>query len=727
MSARSCSNRLFSISAQTGKGRSRAARPMKWLVLALFALGLVACDDNGRDTIDTDNGYSLEHQVNDLVAQMTIEEKVAHMAGDGPITLEGDGVLWTVPGLERLGIPPLRMSDGPRGVTAVEGATTFPVGMARGATWDTALEQRVGAAMGRELKAIGGNVLLAPTINILRHPSWGRSQETYGEDVHHLSRMAVAFVRGVQEHVLANPKHYAANSIEDTRFSVDVSIDERSLREIYLPQFRAAVTEGAAASLMTSYNSVNGQFCSENEQLLRKILKSEWGFDGFVLSDWFLGTQSTLGAALNGLDLEMPLARVYGDNLLTAVADGRVDESHVDEAVSRMVRKKLQFKLDQPGELDPSVPGSDAHLDLAREVATRGSVLLKNASETLPLKPSALKRIAVVGALADKANTGDNGSSSTRPAFVVTPLRGIVEFLGDMVTVEHIGKDTLEPDDLARIESADAVIIVTGLTAEDEGEGLIGAGDRPNLGLSSERVKLIREAADANRMAIVVLEGGGAITLGDWLPDVDALLMVWYPGQMGGYAIADLLFGQANPSGKLPVTFPTSIDQLPEFDNESQLVIYDYFHGYRYLDRNGTTPQFPFGFGLSYTTFAIDNFRVSKAQVSAGEVVRFSVDVTNTGARAGAEVVQLYASYTGSVVERAELELKGFARVFLEPGETKTVEIPMSVNSLAYFDVAQKVWVLETLEHKMYAGASSRDIPLVVMLEVSGQQNVSVY
>ena len=693
-----------------------------------FSLLLIGCSDGSSDgnTTNIDDNDSLEQEVNDLVAQMTIEEKVAQMSGDKAISLPGGGTLWNVPGLERLDIPPLKMSDGPRGVTAALGATTFPVGMARGATWDPALEQRVGAAMGRELKAIGGNVLLAPTINILRHPSWGRSQETYSEDVHHLSQMGSASIQGVQEYVLANPKHYTANSIEDTRFEVDVRVDERSLREIYLSQFRAAVTEGGAASVMTSYNSVNGEFCSENEQLLRKILKTEWDFDGFVLSDWFLGTQSTLGAALNGLDLEMPQAKVYGDNLLTAVADGLVDEALVDEAVSRMVRKKLEYKLGQPSELDQGVLGSDAHLALAQEAATKGSVLLKNTSDALPLGADALERIVVVGVLADTANTGDNGSSNTRPAFVVTPLQGIEEFLDDQVTVEHIGKDALDPGDLARIASADAVIVVTGLTSEDEGEGLIGAGDRLDLGLSPQRVQLILDVAEANDRAIVVLEGGGAITMGDWLPEVEALLMVWYPGQMGGHAIADLLFGQANPSGKLPITFPTSLDQLPPFDNESLVVIYDYFHGYRYLDRNGSTPEFPFGFGLSYTSFAIDNLRASKTQVSAGDVVQFSIDVTNTGSRAGAEVVQVYATYTGSAVERAELELKGFGRVFLEPGEKKTLDIPLVVNSLAYYDVEQSAWLVEALEQKIYAGTSSRDLPASIMLSVAAEQAVSL-
>jgi beta-glucosidase len=688
--------------------------------LSVISIALLfACTSSGTD--------DLEKRVDELVSQMTLDEKVAQMAGDSGVFLPENATLWNVPGVERLGVPPFKMADGPRGVGTAEGATTFPVGMARGATWEPVIEQRVGAAMGRELRAVGGNVLLAPTINNLRHPSWGRSQETYGEDVHHLSRMAVAFVRGVQEYVLANPKHYAANSIEDTRFEVDVTVDERTLREIYLPHFRAAVLEGGAASVMSAYNSVNGQFCGENETLLRRILKEDWGFDGFVLSDWIFGTQTTLGSALNGLDLEMPIASVYGRPLLEAVRSGDVPESVIDDAVRRMVRKKLEHGLDQPSNLDESVLGSEEHLALAREAAVKGSVLLKNESGSLPLDSSALNRIAVIGLLANMPNTGDNGSSDTRPAFVVTPLQGIQEAVGDEVAVDHVGKDVLDAEDIAVVEAADAVIVVTGLTAEDEGEGLIGVGDRVDLGLSAERVKLIRDAAAANDRTIVVLEGGGAITMSNWLPDIEALLMAWYPGQMGGHAIADLLFGAVNPSGKLPITFPTSLDQLPPFDNQSDAVTYDYFHGYRYLDRNGTTPEFPFGFGLSYATFSIDNLRASQAQATAGDVVRFSVDVTNTGSVAGAEVVQLYVTSPGSAVERSDRELKGFAKIALQPGETQTAEIAVPVNSLAYYDVAEGAWALEGLEHEVHAGTSSRDLPLSTTLTVDAERPVSLY
>lgn len=686
------------------------------LGLILVALA-TACSNSNK-------GPSLETRVDELVEQMTLEEKVAQMSGITAISGTYGEELWVVPGVERLGIPPFGMSDGPRGVGVREGATAFPVGMARGASWNPELEGRVGQAMGRELRAIDGNVLLAPTINNLRHPSWGRAQDTYGEDVHLLSRMGVAFVQGVQQYVLANPKHYAANSIEDTRLVVDVTLDERSLREIYLPHFRAAVHEGGAASVMSAYNSVNGQFCGENETLLRRILKEEWGFDGFVLSDFVLGTHPD--SAMNGLDLEMPTAIVFRA-LLDQVRAGDIPETVVDEAVGRMVRKKLEHKLDEPSPVDESVIASEEHLTVAQDAATEGAVLLKNESDALPLDAAALTRIAVVGELADMANIGDTGSGSVRPAFVVTALQGIQDFVGSAIAVDHIDRDVLGAEDLALIEAADAVIVVTGLTSEDEGESIIGAGDRVDLGLSTERVKLIRDAAAANDRSIVVLEGGSAITMGEWLPDISALLMVWYPGQMGGHAIADLLFGDANPSGKLPITFPKSLDQLPPFDNQSSEVTYDYFHGYRYLDRNDSTPEFPFGFGLSYTTFSIDNVRSSHADAQSGDLVRFSVDVTNTGSVTGAEVVQLYVAYPGSAVERSERDLRGFAKVVLEPGATQTVLIPVPANDLAYYDVADAAWALEGLEYAVHVGTSSRDLPLSIALDVGAARPVPVY
>lgn len=659
---------------------------------------------------------SVDDRAREILAQMTQLEKVTMMAGTEPIS-SGEDSLWHVPGVERLGVPPFQMSDGPRGVT-IPGATTFPVGMARGATWDPALEQRIGEAMGRELRALGGNVLLAPTINILRHPSWGRSQETYGEDTHHLGRMGTAFVQGVQEHVIANPKHYAANSIEDTRFELDVTVDERTLREIYLRHFRDAVQRGGAASIMTAYNSVNGAFSSENTPLLREILKTEWSFDGFVLSDWIFGTHDTVAAITAGLDLEMPSADIYGEALLAALADGRVQETLIDDAVVRMLRKKIEFRLDEPGEATAADVASDAHLAIAREAATKGAVLLKNDGNALPINVGGIDSVAIVGALAAVANTGDAGSSSTSPDFVVTLLQGLTDALPDTVTVHHVDSNTLDEDAQSAVTGADVAIVVVGLDATDEGEGFIAAGDRTSLALRAEHAALISETGSLNARTIVLLMGGGAIIMDDWLGDIEALLMVWYPGQMGGHAVADLVYGVANPSGKLPISFPTSLEQLPPFDNVSLSVTYDFFHGYRHLDREGTDPLFPFGFGLSYTTFEYGALALDRSNARPGEVVTAQVQVTNTGSRAGAEVVQLYVGYEDSAVERAERDLKSFLRVDLEPGETQTIDVPLEVDELAYYDEEAGEWKVEALSYTVHVGSSSRNLPLEATLTV---------
>ncbi|MBT8453758.1 MAG: glycoside hydrolase family 3 C-terminal domain-containing protein [Deltaproteobacteria bacterium] len=668
------------------------------IVAALIGLLALGCDQTSEDA-------NLETRVDELVAEMTLEEKVAQMAGAG-----SEQAPYSVPGVPRLGIPTLETTDGPRGVGAQQGTTQFPVGMARGASWDPELELRVGQAMGLETRAAGANVLLAPTINNLRHPRWGRGQETYGEDVHLLKRMGVAFVQGAQEHAMASVKHLAAYSIQNTRFDVDVLVDERTLREIYLPHFRAAVQEAGAASVMTAYNQVNGLYCGENEYLVRQILKDEWRFDGFVISDWFLGTRSTVPAALAGLDIEMPAPRFFGDALLDAVESGDVPPERIDDAVKRIVRKKLAFNLDEPSAVDESVIASDAHLQLAQEAARSGVVLLKNEGDALPLDRQGLTRLAVVGSLADTPNTGDTGSSDTSPSFIVTPLEGIEDAVaGDDVVVDHIGRDVLEPADRDVIEQADAAVVVAGFTATDTGEFV---GDLETLALSPERENLIKEVAALNPRTIVVLQSGTAITMGGWIAEPPAVLMSWYSGQMGGHGIADLLFGDASPAGKLPLTIPRSETDLPPFDNESEEVTYSYFHGYRHVDREGLDPEFEFGFGLSYTTFSLDNLQVETTGVGDEDAVRVSVDVTNTGTTAGAEVAQAYVSYPGSSVERANLELKGFQKVFLESGETKTASIEIPLRDLAYFDVSTRAWVIEPLEYRVHVGTSSRDLPL---------------
>ena len=695
------------------------ARPARMVALCCILLAswpLGGCGDRAGGTPPAPaadfcrvDRADVEARIDELLPQMSLAEKVEQMHGS---QLEQG---WATAANERLGIPSFQMLDGPRGVSQLSGnATAFPVGMARGATWDPALEERVGEAMGAELRAKGGSVLLAPTLNILRHPAWGRAQETYGEDTHHLGRMGVAFVRGAQQHVIASVKHFAANSIENVRFTVDVTMDERTLREVYLPHFRSVVQEAHAGSVMTAYNKLNGRYCAENFHLVREILKDEWGFDGFVESDWVLGTRSTVDSALAGLDIEMPFPRYYGDPLIVAVGDGVVPRENVDDAVRRILRAKLCLALDtDPPVADPSRIETPEHLELARQVEREAIVLLKNDGAALPLDRASVRSIAVAGPLADRANIGDTGSSAVNPSSVVTPLAGLVAH-ADGVAVRSVTGDVRTPENAAALADADAAVVVVGLTSADEGESLVSAGDRKTLALRAEQEELIRAVAAVNPRTVVVLEGGSAITVERWIEDVEGVVMAWYPGQTGGDAIAEVLFGDVNPSGKLPLTVPRSESDLPEFvsDPARLEVAYSYDHGYRWLDHRGVEPRFPFGFGGSYTTFAFSNLAIVKSDLGPKDTLEVAVDVTNTGARGGDEVVQLYVGSPGSRVERDVRTLRAFARVHLEAGETKTVPLRVPVADLAYYDVATGAWVVEPLRYDVQVGSSSRDLPL---------------
>jgi beta-glucosidase len=674
------------------------------------AAALAACGNED----DAGAGGGIDDRVERWLRQMTLEQKIKQMHGSrlGPVE-----DLYQTPDDDLLGIPGFRMVDGPRGVRAGN-ATTFPVGMARAATFDVELERHVGEAIGFETAAKGGNVILAPTINNLRHPRWGRAQETYGEDVCLLGEMGAAFVKGAQEHVLASVKHFAANSIEDRRMSVDVTIDERTLREIYLRPFEKVVKSAHPASVMSAYNSVNGHYCSENAHLLRDILQNDWGFDGFVESDWITGTHSTAPAALAGLAIEMPLGAYFAESkLVPAVETGEVPESVIDDAVRRILRKKLEFQLDAPKPVSPDVVESKAHTDLALAVAQEAIVLLKNEGNALPLDRATTKKLALVGPLADSVNLGDEGSSNSKPSWAVTARAGLEDRAGGGTDIVFVPGPTLSPSDLTTIGSADAAVVVVGLTADDEGENLenLGGGDRKSLDLSLSDRDLCASVAAANPRTIVVLEGSGPLIVTPFIDSISALLMAWYPGQEGGHALADVLFGDVNPSGKLPVTFPLSESQLPSFVNDQDAVSYDYLHGYRWLDHQGEDPSFPFGFGLSYTSFAYDNLVVSES----GGTVQARVDVQNIGAVAGKAVAELYVSYPGSGVERAVRELTGFAKMELSPGETKTATIEFPLSDLAYFDVASERFVVEPLSYLFSAGGSSRELPVTATLDVT--------
>lgn len=665
-----------------------------------------------------------------LLAEMTLQQKVLQMSGDSSwwdlvklITIEKgkyNDCPITAGADTRLAIPPIGFSDGPRGVV-LSHSTAFPVAMARGASWDRELQRRVGDAVGKEINAQGGNLWGGICVNLLRHPSWGRAQETLGEDPYLLGELSVASMEAVQAHnVMACAKHYALNSIEETRTKVDTRVDERTLREVYLPHFKR-LADADVASFMSAYNKVNGDYCGESRHLLREILKEEWGYRGFVMSDFFTGVYDGVKAAKAGLDLEMPWTMAYGTKLVAAVEKGEVPVAVIDEAVLRLLRRKIEYATrPDPVAYPPTLVRAAEHVALAREVAEKGTVLLKNDAGLLPLDEGSLRSVAVVGRLADAPNLGDYGSSRVYPPDTVTLVEGLREALGATSVIHEPGADVVKA--LAAARAADAAVVVAGFDQSDEGEYIPQkpnkdewGGDREDLALKREERELILAVAAENPRTIVVLIGGAAITVEEWHEKVGAILMAFYPGEQGGAALARLLLGRVNPSGKLPFTVPKDAAQLPPFDNKSLSVEYGYYHGYTLAEKKGWEPRYPFGHGLSYTTFAYANLALDAKEVKEDGVVTASVDVTNTGSRAGEEVVQLYVGFPGSKVDRPVKLLRGFEKVPLAPGETKRVTIPVKVKDLAYYDVGAKAWVVERLEHTVLVGGSSRSSDLLTV------------
>jgi beta-glucosidase len=662
-------------------------------------------------------GEERERRIAALISGMSLDEKIREMAGTTHLLKQAMMLIrynkyhFLAGGNKRLGIPPLRFTDGPRGVV-FGNSTCFPVSMARGATWDRRLEERIGGAIGVEARAQGADFFGGVCINLPRHPGWGRAQETFGEDPYLLGEMGAALLRGAQRHVMACAKHYACN------------VDERTLREIYLPHFKRCVDEGVAA-IMSAYNKVNGWYCAQNRHLLRDILKGEWGFDGLVMSDFVWGTRSTTDAALGGLDIEMPMRRYFGRRLKKAVTNGKVPEAVVDEAVTRILRTKARFGVTDPGAsyTRDRVACAD-HVALAFESASKCIVLLKNEAGILPLQDDGLRRIAVIGKLADMENIGDYGSSRVRPPYVITPLQGIRTRAGSIAVAYESGEDLTLAAKAAR--EADVAVVVVGFTGRDEGESIpyvkLG-GDREDLSLRAKDIALIAAVAGATDKCVVVLEGGSAVLTAGWRDKVPAILMAWYPGMEGGNALAAILFGDENPSGKLPVTFPESNDQLPHFDKKAKSIEYGYYHGYRLFDKEGMEPAFSFGFGLHYAEYAYSDLRLSAQELDANGTLTVEADITNAGEMGGCDVVQLYVSCPASGVDRPVKELKGFTRVHTEPGETKTVTFEVEARDLAYYDTAAGDWKVEEGEYTVFIGSSSRaeDLHLRAAFTISSQ------
>ena len=661
----------------------------------------------------------LDKIARDAIGRMTLKEKVSMMTPvlksmlKFGLEMAGNGMRYNhdsyqAGGNSRLGIPTMRFFDGPRGLVSGQ-ATCFPVSIARAASFDRDLEYRIGDVIGREIRAAEGNYFGGVCINLLRHPAGGRAQEGYGEDSFLTGQMGVSLMKGVQlNNVMACIKHYAVNNQENTRFDVNVEADERVLREVYLSHFRECVDSGAA-SVMGSYNLFRGDRVCASRYLLTNVLKEDWGFGGFVISDFVFAVKDTELSANAGLDIEMPTTRFYGSKLLKAVQEGRVPEKQIDESAFRVARTVLKYEMapDPLPDYPESLIGSSDHVALALEAAERSIVLMQNQNKVLPFTKNETKRILVAGKLAAAQNIGDHGSSRVRPAYIVTPLEGMNKLYGP--EVEFIYDSGENTDSLKeKIGKADAVVYVVGYNHDDEGEFATKSkyttgGDRKSLRLHESESRMISETAMLSRKSVVVLIGGSAIIVEEWKDSVGGIIHAFYPGMEGGTAIARVLFGDVNPGGKLPFTVAREESHYPEFDINATEVEYDRYHGYIKLDHDGNKPSFPFGFGLSYTEFSHDSLRVE----SSSDRITASINVTNTGARQGDQVIQLYIGFDGSKVEREHKLLKGFERISLKPGETRTVSISCPFERLRYYDPDSGSWLLEKMEYQLYMGPSS--------------------
>ena len=725
----------------------------------------------------------VEERVADVLKRMTLDEKVSMLAGSGWME--------SMP-IERLGIPAIKMADGPLGVRSWAGSsaitnasnnpvkvesTAFPSGVAMAATWNVELVHQEGRAIGQEVKALGRDMILGPTVNINRVPLWGRNFEGYGEDPYLSGRLGVAYIEGVQsEGVIPSVKHFAANNEEFERHRIDAYIDERTLHEIYLPAFKAAVQEGHVWNVMSAYNLVNGVHCAENSYLLTDVLKKEFGFKGFVISDWG-STYSTAPTVNAGMDLEMPGGApmkawivkpevqkagngdgwLVPEKVLAEVKAGKISEAAINDNVSRILRVIFESGLFDHPHLAMGDPDTPEHREIARKGATEGIVLLKNEGTLLPLDATKIHSIAVIGPNAAVARAGGGGSSLVKSKYAIAPLDGIKEKAGSGVTVNYALGVDMEGEDArwsadARAgllkeaakaaANADVAVVVVGRYPKLEGESF----DVKTMDLPAGQDELIETVESANPRTIVVLNTGDPVTMTKWIANTPALVDMWYDGQEGGHALASVLFGEANPSGKLPVSFPKKFEDSPAAANypgpknpgDALKVHYaeGIYVGYRYFDTGrvntgNVEPQSPFGFGMSYTTFAYSNLQVGlqiapdkpkgpittgPARLTGAWVV--SADVKNTGSRAGAEVVQLYIHDGHSKIDRPEHELKGFERVDLKPGETKTVQFVVDRAALSYWSPETKSWVAEPGEFEVQVGASSRDIRLKGPLEL---------
>ncbi|WP_324673544.1 glycoside hydrolase family 3 C-terminal domain-containing protein [Hymenobacter sp. GOD-10R] len=702
-----------------------------------------------------------ETEINALLKKLTLEEKV-HMLHANSAFAAG--------GVEHLGIPEIMTSDGPHGVRPEQGrdwkgvkgandaGTYLPNNNTLASTWNPELGYAYGTVLGSEANFRGKDIILGPGINIVRTPLNGRNFEYLSEDPFLISKMVVGYIRGVQDQgVSACVKHYAANNQETHRNDIDVDMSERALREIYLPGFKAAIQQGGAYSLMGSYNKFRGTYATENAYLMNDILKGEWGFKGLVMSDWG-SVHNTQDALRNGTDLEMgtdlellnnsvdqsatasianaPTKNVYdrfylADAALDAIKKDPKLVPLLDDKVRRILRVMYATNMMGGTKRKPGAYNTKEHQATALKVAEEGIVLLKNEGNMLPLKKS-VKTIAVIGENANRENGLGGGSAQVKPKYEITALQGLKNTLGDQVKITYAqgykiargqkADPQMIAEAVAAAKAADVVVYVGGSTHgydyskwSDNAYDAEGT-DKPDMKMPFGQDELIQAVQKANPNTVVVLLGGGPIDVSPWVGQTKALVEAWYPGMEGGNAIAHVLFGDVNPSGKLPFTFPAKLEDSPAHKlgeypstpgNElKQTYKEDIFVGYRYFDTYKVAPQFAFGYGLSYTSFDYGKLTMTPGTQSA----TVSLTVRNTGKMAGAEVVQLYVKDEQSSVKRPEKELKAFEKVFLKPGESKTVTLKLGADAFQYYDEGKKQWVLEPGKFQVLVGSSSRDI-----------------
>jgi beta-glucosidase len=737
-----------------------------------------ACGDTPvADLYQTDPAVYKEAQR--LLLTMTTDAKVVQLTGL-PAPEEGDSNKYEDIQRSRddteLNLAGYQWRDGPHGLNLEAGqgrdrlqnySTSFPTSVVQGATFDVDLAYRVGEAMGDETVAAHNNVLLTPCMNMLRNPLWGRAQETFGEDTHHLGRMAAELTRGLQTYVTGCAKHWLANNIEIKRFSNNALMDEQTLRETYGRHFEMVVRDGGIGCVMASYNAVNGVKQTQNKHTLTEVLRYDFGFRGFVLTDWWSmpGQRNGQGpidppqdlvtaseAIRAGLDVEVPWALNF-DAIPSLLASGGVEQQTVDQAVLRVLEQKLRFKsaylnpqklygLRPPratyDETLGSITGPVAkeHAELAREAAEKGAVLLKNtpaagaSKNVLPI--SGVKKVALIGATVSYTVTSDNpptksfdfvrmaalgdrGSSRVRPNPDLTtgPLDGIAE------AAKATGVTVVPGASAAEVGDADMAIVIVGLTAGNEGEEYTHAGDRKTLDLPAPHDQLVNDVLALGKPTVVIIEAGGVVNM-PWLSKANAVVMAWYPGQQGGAALGRLLFGQTNFAGRLPVTWPQTLDQFPKFTDSPVTTRMDYYAGYRHFDVNHLTPLFAFGHGLSYSTFSYERLHMPCSTITADGLIQVKVDVRNVAGPEGDEVVQVYAVFPQNNARRRSIkELKGFARVHLNPGEGKTVSIPVRVRDLKYWDMTTNAWVIEKGPVTFQVGPASDKLLLTQTITIN--------